>query len=261
MKLVRMLFSVYYWIWFVLVSLVFFPIISLAWLLTFWWDQRRILNNILNFPWSHLYILGNPLFWRTTVTGREKIDPQITTLYVANHLSIFDIFMVFHLHRCFHWVSKSSNRWIPILGLNMIFTRTIFFDRESTREVIRMVKDSVKRLEGGISLIIFPEGERSPNGRLQPFLAGAFSIAKRAKVRIQPIVITGTYKVLPRYQMILNPVAHMTVTVLDPIPVETVASLSTEELKDLAYQKFVEVLPEDHLPVGLESAHEGTPAT
>jgi len=114
-----------------------------------------------------------------------------------------------------------------------------------------MVKASVKRLEEGISLIIFPEGERSPNGRLQPFLAGAFSIAKRAKVQIQPIVITGTYKVLPRFQMILNPVGHMTVTVLDPIPVETVTSLSTEELKDLAYQRIAANLPEDHLPVNV----------
>jgi 1-acyl-sn-glycerol-3-phosphate acyltransferase len=107
-------------------------------------------------------------------------------------------------------------------------------------------------LEAGISLIIFPEGERSPNGRIQPFLAGAFSIAKRAKVRIQPIVITGTYKILPRYQVILSPVAHITVTVLDPIPVETVASLSTEELKDLAYQRIMAELPEDHRSTGTE---------
>ena len=249
MKLIRILFSIYYWIWFTAVSLIFFPIISLAWLLTFWWDPKRRLNNILNFPWARMYILGNPLFWRTTVKGREKMDPHTPTLYVANHLSIFDIFAIFLLHRCFHWVSKGSNRWVPVLGLNMIFTRTIFFDRENTREVIRMVKDSVKRLEDGISLIIFPEGERSPDGRLQPFLAGAFSIAKRARVRIQPIVITGTYKVLPRNQSILNPVAHITVTVLDPIPVETVMSLSTEELKDLAYQKIAAELPEDHLPV------------
>jgi 1-acyl-sn-glycerol-3-phosphate acyltransferase len=249
MKVVRILFSIYYWIWFALVSLVFLPLITLGWLLTFWWDPRRRVNNVLNFPWSHLYILGNPLFWRTTVTGREKIDTRIPTLFVANHLSIFDIFTIFLLHRCFHWVSKGSNRWVPVLGLNMIFTRTIFFDRESTKEVIRMVKDSVKRLEAGISLIIFPEGERSPNGRIQPFLAGAFSIAKRAKVRIQPIVITGTYKILPRYQFILSPVGHITVTVLDPIPVETVASLSTEELKDLAYQRITAELPEDHLPL------------
>ncbi len=251
MKLVRILFSIYYWIWFGIVSLIFFPVITLAWLLTFWWDPRRKLNNILNFPWARLYVLGNPLFWRTTVTGREKMDPKIPTLYVANHLSIFDIFMIFHLHRCFHWVSKGSNRWVPVLGLNMYFCRTIFFDRDDTKEVIRMVKASVKRLEEGISLIIFPEGERSPNGRLQPFLAGAFSIAKRAKVQIQPIVITGTYKVLPRFQMILNPVGHMTVTVLDPIPVETVTSLSTEELKDLAYQRIAANLPEDHLPVNV----------
>jgi 1-acyl-sn-glycerol-3-phosphate acyltransferase len=252
MKAVRILFSIYYWIWFALVSLVFLPLITLGWLLTFWWDSRRRVNNVLNFPWSHLYILGNPLFWRTTVTGREKIDTRIPTLFVANHLSIFDIFAIFLLHRCFHWVSKGSNRWVPVLGLNMIFTRTIFFDRESTKEVLRMVKDSVKRLEAGISLIIFPEGERSPNGRIQPFLAGAFSIAKRAKVRIQPIVITGTYKILPRYQFILSPVAHITVKVLDPIPVETVASLSTEELKDVAYQRITAELPEDHLPTRME---------
>ena len=247
MRIPRILFSIYFWIWFILVSLLFLPLILTAWLLTFWWDPKRRLNLHLNFLWSRAYLLANPL-WKVSVTGREKIDLRIPTLLVANHLSIFDIFVLFYLHRTFQWVSKRSNIHIPVLGLNMALCRTIFFDRDQPKEILRMVKDSVKRLGEGVSLVVFPEGERSPDGRLQPFLAGAFSIAKRAKVRVQPIAITNTYKVLPRYQLILNPRVHMSVTVLDPIPLETVQTLTTEELKDLAFERIAAALPEDHLP-------------
>lgn len=112
-----------------------------------------------------------------------------------------------------------------------------------------MVKASVKRLESGISLMIFPEGERAADGRMIPFLGGAFAVAKRAKVRIQPIALSGVYDILPRGQWMLNPFAHLKLTVLDPIPLETVEELSTDELAKLTQEKIAEHLPPEALPL------------
>ena len=245
--LLRVLFSVYYWTFFVVDAVVMFPICFLVWLFTFWWDPRvRWLNYVSAF-WGASQLYCNP-FWKVTIKGREKIDPDIPTLLVSNHQSSFDIYLINSLYKPFHWVSKKSNFYVPLVGWNMILMRTIGFGRESRKEILHMVKESVKRLQQGISLIIFPEGERTPDGRLRPFLGGAFAIAKRAGVRIQPMVISGAYHILPRYHAILNPVAHLKLTVLDPIPVETVEKLTTEELSDLTRKRIAEHLAPDELP-------------
>jgi 1-acyl-sn-glycerol-3-phosphate acyltransferase len=249
MILFRILFSVYFWVWFSLVSLVFICLATVAWLATAWWDPRRRLTNRISWLWARAYLFCNPVWWRVKICGREKIDPARTTLYVANHLSTFDLFVLFLLHIQMQWVSKRTNVRVPVLGLNMIYARTIFLDRESPKEILHMVKESVKRLEGGISMIIFPEGERSLSGRLQPFLGGAFSIAKRARVPVQPIAITGTFETLRRYSALVNPCSPLSVTVLDAIPVEVVETLPTDELKALVWERMAAALPPDHLPL------------
>lgn len=248
MFLVRLIFSAYYWVYFTVTSVFLITLTVVTWALSAWWDPSRLWLHGVNWIWARTYLLGNP-FWRLTIRGKERLDWSRPTLYVANHLSTFDIFVLFCLNSRFHWISKRSNTWIPALGLNMILCRTIFLDRESPKDILAMVKQSVKRLEEGISLLIFPEGERSLTGHLNPFLGGAFSIAKRARVPIQPIVITGTYQVLKRYSALLNPVGRMSVTVLDPIPAEQVDALSTEELSKLVHNRMAEALPPEHKPL------------
>jgi 1-acyl-sn-glycerol-3-phosphate acyltransferase len=253
MQVIRILFSIYYWIWFILVSLVFGSIATLAWMATAWWDPRRRLNNAVTWYWARAFLWGSP-FWRVKVTGLEKIDNNRPTLLVANHLSSFDIYLIFCLKRHFHWISKRSNLWVPVLGWNMYYCRTVFLDRDSPRDVLKMVKESIALLREGGSLMIFPEGERSLTGHLQPFLGGAFTIAKKAHVPIQTIALTGTDQVLKRHQAILNPFGTMTATVLDPIPVEVVNAKSTEELSEMVWNQMVSVLPPEHQPLPEDSA-------
>ncbi|MCA9411823.1 MAG: 1-acyl-sn-glycerol-3-phosphate acyltransferase [Candidatus Omnitrophica bacterium] len=244
----KFLFSLYFWTFFVIDALIMFTLCFLSWLFTFWWDPRVRLLNYVSAFWGASQIYCNPL-WRVTIEGREKIDPSIPTLLVSNHQSSFDIYLIYMLYKPFHWVSKKSNFYVPFVGWNMIFMRTIGFDRDSRKDILRMVKDSVKRLEQGISLIIFPEGERTADGRLIPFLGGAFAIAKKAKVRIQPIALSGTYQILPRHQWMLNPFANLKLEVLDPIPLETVEAHSTDELAKITYDLIADRLPPEHLPI------------
>lgn len=253
--LAKLVFSVYFWIFYVIDAVVMFSLCFLAWLLTFWWDPRVRLLNYVSAFWGASQIYCNP-FWKVTIEGREKIDPSIPTLLICNHQSSFDIYLLYMLYKPFHWVSKRSNFYVPLVGWNMVLMRTIGFHREDRKEILRMVKGSVKRLEEGISLLIFPEGERSPDGRLLPFLGGAFVVAKRAKVRIQPIALSGAYQILPRYQALLEPKAHLKLKVMDPIPLETVEELSADELADLAYRRIAAELPPEALPLPEEKPAE-----
>jgi len=250
MFLVRVLFSLYFYTWCTVGSLfIFFPLTLLAWLLTSWWDPSRRWVLYPTVAWAWFYFLSNPFFWKIKIQGREKIDRKTPTLFVSNHLSSFDVYLLFLLATPFSWVSKTSNYYVPVIGWNMYFLRSIGFDKKSPRDILSMVKRSVSRLKEGVSVFIFPEGERSLDGRLLPFLKGAFAIAKRAGVQVQPIAITGTFQILPRYHLAVNPVARMTITVLDPIPAELVAEHSVEEISDMAREKIMEALPPEALPL------------
>ena len=108
----------------------------------------------------------------------------------------------------------------------------------------------------GFLVGVFPEGERTPDGRLGPFLGGAFAIAKRADMPIRPMVLTGAYDLLPRYSCYMQFNANLTLTVLDPIPVEVVRENSTEELSALVRNIMIEALPPEARPVPEEETRE-----
>jgi 1-acyl-sn-glycerol-3-phosphate acyltransferase len=256
MILIRFLLSVYFWSWVVISSVLLFPVCLVVWAFTRNSDPSLRALNKISCLWGAIYIWCNPL-WRARIEGREKIDSEVTTLYVCNHQSTFDIYLLFRLFKPFHWVTKRSNFYVPCIGWNMVLMRSIGFDREDRKEVLRMVKESVKRLgTEGISLIIFPEGERTPNGRLLPFLGGAFSIAKRADVRIQPMVLNGCYRLLPRYHFLVKATADLSLKVLDPIPVEVVREKSADELAELTWNLMAAELPPEALPLPEERETE-----
>jgi 1-acyl-sn-glycerol-3-phosphate acyltransferase len=81
-------------------------------------------------------------------------------------------------------------------------------------------------------VFLFPEGTRSPDGILKPFKPGAFLLAKKMKMPILPIAVSGTIKVLPKYSMNLRSGYRITVRVLDPIPFSEFSDLSVEDLAE-----------------------------
>lgn len=104
-----------------------------------------------------------------------------------------------------------------------------------------MVLDSLKHINRGSSILIFPEGTRSKDGKVGRFKEGAFLIAQRAKVPIVPIVIEGSKDILPK-PGIVNLFQKLTIKVLDPIPVEQILSLTTDQLTKQVNQ----IIREEH---------------
>jgi 1-acyl-sn-glycerol-3-phosphate acyltransferase len=141
--------------------------------------------------------------------------------------------MAFRLFFPFKWVSKAEVFRIPFIGWNMYLNRYIKLKRGDKKGIAKMFVDCEKALAKGNSLFVFPEGTRSETGRLKPFKSGAFTLAKKMKIPILPVVISGTKDFLPKHSMIFHGGQKMSIRVLEPVPYERFAHLSAEETGDM----------------------------
>jgi 1-acyl-sn-glycerol-3-phosphate acyltransferase len=134
---------------------------------------------------------------RVSITGLEYIDPQVNYILVSNHQSNFDIFALLgYLPIQFRWIAKAGLFRIPFLGWAMYRIGYISIERESPKKAYRSMLKAAEAVKGGVSVMIFPEGTRSPDGRLQSFKKGVFLIALKSQAPILPITIQGTAKIM-----------------------------------------------------------------
>ena len=176
--------------------------------------KKRLLAKYTSM-WGAHYLASAP-FAGVTLLGRDRVDESRPAIYVANHQSMSDILAVFAAHIPMLWVSKVENFYAPFLGWNMGLNDFIPLKRGHLPSIMKMYRTCLRRLGEGHSLFVFPEGTRSPDGKLQPFYRGAFRMAARAHVPIVPIVIEGTADVLSKGSMLVQP-RPCIVSVLDAI--------------------------------------------
>ncbi|HPG24076.1 MAG: 1-acyl-sn-glycerol-3-phosphate acyltransferase [Spirochaetaceae bacterium] len=223
--------SLLFWGFVLLSSLVLFPIAVLLWVLTAAFDgRRRVLHAFTSF-WASLYTWLNPA-WPVRVVGRERLHTAGPAVLVANHLSLLDILVLFRLHTHFKWVSKIENFRVPLIGWNMTLCDYIPLRRGDARSTHAMMRHCDRAIAGGSSILMFPEGTRSASGRLRSFKPGAFQIAERNRVPVQPIVVRGTAEALPKRGFLLQGRHPISIEVLDPIPAEVIASEPAEEVME-----------------------------
>jgi len=208
--------SLLFWGYVLLVSLVCFPVAVLIRAATAPFDRRLAALHMFSCFWASMYIWANP-YWSVRIDGKELIDRHTAYVMVCNHQSLADIIVLFRLFVHFKWVSKAENFRIPLVGWNMTLNRYISIERGSARGNLGMVRGCEAALEGGSSVMIFPEGTRSRDGGLQDFRPGAFEIAIRTGSPILPIVIDGTAAALPRRGFILRGKQRIRVRVLEPL--------------------------------------------
>jgi len=225
-------------------SIALFPVALLIWAITLPFDRRRWLLHRFTCFWASLYTWLNPL-WTVKVEGREKIDPKRPVVTVANHLSLIDVLAIFRIFAHFKWVSKIENFRVPFIGWNMSLNGSIKIDRGDPASAERMKAACEQAIAQGNSIMIFPEGTRSPTGRLRRFKPGAFEIALRASCPVQPILIRGSAEALPKRGFVLRGRHTIRVTVLDPIPHDSFARLSVPELTERVHRLMATALGED----------------
>ena len=143
---------------------------------------------------------------RHTVSRHPDIDPRRAAVYVANHQSHFDIpALVLSMPGDFRIVAKKELLYIPIFGWALWLARFPFIDRGSRERAIRTLEKAARLFRTGISVVIFPEGTRSQDGRLLPFKKGGFILALQAGVPIVPVSIRGGAEVLPKGGLRIRP--------------------------------------------------------
>ena len=146
--------------------------------------------------WSWL-ILKTTLA-HVSVEGLERIDTTKPHLYAANHLSAIDIPVLYgDLPFQFRIVAKHELFRYPFLGWHLRRSGQIDIDPQNAMSSLRSMNRAVQTLRGGMPIVVFPEGGRSRNGEVRPFLPGAFYVAIKAQVDIVPIALVGTYEMLP----------------------------------------------------------------
>jgi 1-acyl-sn-glycerol-3-phosphate acyltransferase len=146
--------------------------------------------------WSKLIL--KTIFSPVRVTGLERIDTSRTHVYAVNHASALDIPV---LYAClpfqFRIVHKKELLSYPVVGWHLKRSGQVCVDQQNPAKSVGQIKSALKTLKAGMPLVIFPEGGRTADGRVQPFLPGAFFLAIKAQVDIIPIALVGTYELLP----------------------------------------------------------------
>jgi 1-acyl-sn-glycerol-3-phosphate acyltransferase len=136
----------------------------------------------------------------------------------VNHASALDIPV---LYAClpfqFRIVFKKELLSYPIVGWHLKRSGQVCIDQQKPAASIGSLRSALKSLKLGMPLVIFPEGGRSDNGRIKPFLPGAFFLAIKAQVEIVPIALVGTYELLPMDTFHIKP-RPVEMRVGEPIP-------------------------------------------
>ena len=155
---------------------------------------------------------------RITVDNRANLDPQQPYVFMANHASTIDIWALFlATPRRVRMIAKKQLARIPLFGWVMWAGRFIFIDRQNAVAARRSIDDAGRRIRGGDSVLIFPEGTRTRDGQLGPFKKGGFHLAMEAGVPIVPIALRGTRALMPRGSLRVKS-GEVFVTIGAPIP-------------------------------------------
>jgi 1-acyl-sn-glycerol-3-phosphate acyltransferase len=174
---------------------------------------------------------------RVEVRGGQNLVPG-PVLFAANHASALDIPIVFgHLPADFRIIYKTSLVWIPIVGWFLFLAGHVSIDRGRAFRAKRSLEAAARRIAGGTSVVAFPEGTRSADGRLGPFKRGSFLLALEAGVPVAPVSMAGVKACMPGSFLTLRP-GTVRLSLLPAIPLsgrtpedaETVAEEAREAI-------------------------------
>jgi len=179
--------------------------------------------------WSRLFCIFT--LSPVKVVGREKLNKNQSYIFVSNHQSAYDIFLIFgHIGQPIKWVMKQSLRKIPFVGLACEAAGFIFVDKSSPQAAAKTIRLAEEKLKNGASIAIFPEGSRTSTGKMTAFKKGAYQMALDLKLPIVPITINGTFDIMPVDSYLISP--HKTEMIIhDPIPVD---EIHRENLRETA---------------------------
>ncbi len=175
---------------------------------------------------------------KVQVFGLDNIPKDTPAIYVSNHQSNFDIPIIYTgLPIQFRWMAKQELFRVPFFGQAMKRCGMIPIDRSNRRKTMRSILAAAQRIKNGVSVVIFPEGTRTPDGQLQKFKKGALLIAAKAQVPVIPVAIHGSYHVLPKDRWSVRG-GPLKLEFLPPIPTEGLKNSDIDALTDQIHDQI-----------------------
>ena len=240
--------TLFWWLYQPYKYLVVMPVLALA--TTFFatlalvltlFTSPRTASRLAGVSWARLMAWVTPM--RVEVEGRENIDPHQSYVLVSNHQSQYDIFVLYGwLGVDFKWVMKQELR--RVLGIGVACERLghIFIDRSNHAAAVATLEAAKTKIVDGTSVIFFPEGTRSLDGRLLRFKRGAFRMALDLGLPILPLTVSGTRDVLPAGTSDLMP-GSARLIIHQPISIEGMTVKDCQELSDRVRDVIASSLP------------------
>lgn len=207
---------------------------------------KLILLCLLTIPYSLLMVTTGMLDWsgriayrlargwskgvlflggiRVRVSGEDQLDLNQAYVFMANHQSNVDIPVLISALPRFQlrWVAKRELLWVPFFGWGFWGCHMITIDRNSLRDAKSSIQQASRKLADGLSLVVFPEGTRSPDGNLLDFKRGGFVMAQNAGAAVVPITIKGSVNLLHKGSWRLKP-GVVEIIISKPLPRQATA--------------------------------------
>jgi 1-acyl-sn-glycerol-3-phosphate acyltransferase len=158
-------------------------------------DRGRILHAFAR-GWSRMIM--KTIMSPVKVTGLEKIDANCPHIYAVNHASALDIPVLYtYLPFQFRIVFKKELLSYPVIGWHLRRSGQVCVDQQNPASAVSSIRAALKSLKKGMPLVLFPEGGRTPDGEIKPFMPGAFFLAIQTQVDVVPVALIGTFDLLP----------------------------------------------------------------
>jgi len=185
------------------------------------WPQRLFFRNILRLAGTKFEVRMAPGF-----------DPNRTSIFICNHVNIFDPFVIYSaIPQFVRGFELESHFKIPIYGWMMGWFGNIPVPDAPSRESLAVMTERAKKsLDAGISLIAFAEGSRTRDGHVHEFKRGVFSLAQKFGVPLVPMSIVGSYEFFRTGSWMLTP-GKITVYIHDPIDTSRIGRSEVDELR------------------------------
>jgi len=210
----------------------------------------------------------NPLYWtalhgvlffvravgvRIRVKGAERIPPG-TVIFAANHTSSADAPAVVGAipRRIAILLKKSLFEW-PIVGQAFHLARFIPVERFNRESAITSLEKATESLQNGQSFLIYPEGTRSPDGRLQEFKKGTAVMAIKAGVPLVPVACSNAHRIMKKRELKIYP-GEILVEFLPSIDSKEYTVEQRDELIERLHNEMAAGLPPDQRPIGFPGA-------
>ena len=228
------------WIWTATATLVILWVPLLGTIRLFDTDPRRLRTGRWFRNLGPVLAKVNP--WRIHVSGREHVTANQVYVIVSNHQSLADIPVISFLRLDAKWLGKAEVFRFPFLGWMLHWAGDVPIDRSDRREGAKAMLQCARYLRQRCSVVFFPEGTRSPDGRVLPFNEGPFHLAIREQVPILPLVVEGSGAALPRNSWIFGKTQDIHLRILEAVSVDGWNIKQVPALRDVVRQRIVDEL-------------------